>query len=154
MKDEKGPLVVLIKAEKGFIVCSNFSMKALEEKGVAAARIAGISSIETALETNIVEITSKAKELGLREGMTVRKALEKILLKMYLKITRVGQTQLSYWRRVSQSEIRNSAAEKSESESEGGQKFLPPTPFLFARPSVQFWFCRASLGNQSGFCSK
>jgi uncharacterized protein YunC (DUF1805 family) len=77
MKDEKGPLVVLIKAEKGFIVCSNFSMKALEEKGVVAARIAGINSIETALETNIVEITSKAKELGLREGMTVRKALEK-----------------------------------------------------------------------------
>jgi len=33
---------------------------------------------------------------------------------------------------------RNSAAEKSESESEGGRKFLPPTPFLFARLSVQF----------------
>jgi len=26
--------------------------------------------------------------------------------------------------------------------------------FLFARPSVQFLFCRAKLGNQSGFCSK
>ena len=54
---------------------------------------------------------------------------------------RVGQAQhLFFWRRISQSEIRNSAAaEKSESESEGGQKFLPPpTPFLFARPSVQF----------------
>jgi len=38
------------------------------------------------------------------------------------------------WRRISQSEIRNSAA----AESEGGQKFLPPNPFLFARPSVQF----------------
>jgi hypothetical protein len=39
---------------------------------------------------------------------------------------------------------RNSAAaEKLESESEGGQKFLvdthSPTPFLFARPSVPFW---------------
>jgi len=46
--------------------------------------------------------------------------------------------------------VKNSAAE-----SEGKQYFLsPPTPFLFARPSVQFWFCRASLGNQSGFCSK
>ena len=30
----------------------------------------------------------------------------------------------------------------------------PPTPFLFARPSVQFWFCRPQGGNQSGFCSK
>jgi len=38
------------------------------------------------------------------------------------------------WRRISQSETRNSAA----AESEGGQKFIPPTPFLFARPSVQF----------------
>ncbi len=39
-------------------------------------------------------------------------------------------------------------------ESEGGQKFLPPNPFLFARPSVQFRFYRASRGNQLGFCSK
>ncbi len=29
----------------------------------------------------------------------------------------------------------------------------PPTPFLFARPSVRFRSCRASRGNQ-GFCSK
>ncbi|OGZ35119.1 MAG: hypothetical protein A3A94_00550 [Candidatus Portnoybacteria bacterium RIFCSPLOWO2_01_FULL_43_11] len=35
---------------------------------------------------------------------------------------RVGQTQLSFWRRISQSEIRNPVAE-----SEGGQKFLPPS---------------------------
>ena len=52
---------------------------------------------------------------------------------------------------------RNSAAaEKSESESKGGQKFLPPT-FLFARPSVRFRSCRAKRGNQnsqSGFSSK
>jgi len=39
------------------------------------------------------------------------------------------------WRRISQSEIRNSAAaEKSESESEGGQKFLPPNPLPFCPP--------------------
>ena len=39
------------------------------------------------------------------------------------------------WWRISQSEIRNSAAaEKSESESEGGQKFLPPNPLPFCPP--------------------
>jgi hypothetical protein len=50
---------------------------------------------------------------------------------------RVGQTQHFFsWRRISQSEIRNSAAEKSESESEGGQKFLPPNlPFCPPRAS-------------------
>jgi len=45
---------------------------------------------------------------------------------------RARQTQhLFSWRRISQSEIRNSAA----AESEGGQKFLPPQPpsFLPAR---------------------
>src|SRR3989344_3933602 len=49
---------------------------------------------------------------------------------------RVGQGQhLLSWRRISQSEIRNSAvAEKSESESEGGQKFLPPNPLPFCPP--------------------
>src|SRR3990167_9091685 len=35
-----------------------------------------------------------------------------------------------------------------------GKNSFPPTPFLFSRPSVQFRSCRASRGNQSGFCSK
>jgi len=45
------------------------------------------------------------------------------------------------------------AAEKSESESEGGQKFLPPQPPSFL-PARAFSFCRAKRGNQSGFRSK
>ena len=71
------------------------------------------------------------------------------------------------WRRISQSEIRNSAAaEKSESESKGGQKFLPPNPLpphqnkfgmgLRFLPARAFSFCRPANGgsNQSEFCSK
>jgi len=46
------------------------------------------------------------------------------------------------------------AAKKEVAKARAGKNSFPPTPFLFARPSVQFWFCRASLGNQSGFCSK
>ena len=49
---------------------------------------------------------------------------------------REGQGQhLFSWRRISQSEIRiSAAAEKLESESEGGQKFLPPNPLPFCPP--------------------
>jgi len=48
--------------------------------------------------------------------------------------------------RISQSEIRNSAAaEKSESESEGGQKFLPPNPLPFCPPE-RLVFCSAFGG--------
>jgi len=62
-----------------------------------------------------------------------------------------------YWRRISQREIRNSAAaEKSELESppspfgygrasEGGQKFLPPNPLPFCPPERSD-FCSAKGG--------
>ena len=79
MKDEDKPLMVLIKAGKGFIVCSNFNMKSLDEKGVIAGRVSGIKSIETALEANIVEATSKADEIGIKKGMPVKECLEKFL---------------------------------------------------------------------------
>ena len=69
---------------------------------------------------------------------------------------RAGQTQhLFFWRRISQSEIRNSAAaEKSESESEGGQKlvpcrdtgFLPPNPLPFCPLERSVW--RAKRGRE------
>jgi len=40
------------------------------------------------------------------------------------------------WRRISQSEIRNSAAEKNwNRKARAGKNSFPPTPFLFARPS-------------------
>jgi hypothetical protein len=46
------------------------------------------------------------------------------------------------------------AAKKEAAKARAGKNSFPPTPFLFARPSVQFWFYRAKRGNQSGFCSK
>ena len=47
------------------------------------------------------------------------------MLHNYLK-----EVKQNSWRRISQSEIRNSAA----AESEGGQKFLPPNPLPFCPP--------------------
>jgi len=60
---------------------------------------------------------------------------------------REGQGQhLFSWRRISQSEIRNSAAaEKSESESEGGQKFLPPNPLPFCPPERSVWRAKRAV---------
>jgi len=57
-----------------------------------------------------------------------------------------GQTQLYYWWRFSQSEKRNSAAEKSEAES--GQKFLFPDPFPFCPRNWKF------QKSESGFSAK
>ena len=52
---------------------------------------------------------------------------------------RAGQTQPPYWRCISQSEIRKIAAAKKEAAKvRAGKNSFPPTPFLFARPSIQF----------------
>ena len=51
---------------------------------------------------------------------------------------REGQGQyLLFWRRISQSEIRNSAAAEKNwnRKARAGKNSFPPTPFLFARPS-------------------
>jgi len=54
-------------------------------------------------------------------------------------------------RRISQSEIRNSAA----AESEGGQKFLPPNPLPFCPPERSVWRAKRAISfvqNRFGFC--
>jgi len=55
------------------------------------------------------------------------------------------------WRRISQSEIRNSAA----AESEGGQKFLPPNPLPFCPPERSVWRAKraiSSVQKRFGLC--
>ncbi|OGE70895.1 hypothetical protein A3J21_01855 [Candidatus Daviesbacteria bacterium RIFCSPLOWO2_02_FULL_43_11] len=49
----------------------------------------------------------------------------------------------SSWRRISQSEIRNSAA----AESEGGQKFLPPNPLPFCPPERSVWRAKRAVSS-------
>jgi len=46
------------------------------------------------------------------------------------------------------------AAKKEAAKARAGKNSFPPTPFFFARPSVQIRFCRPAGGNHSGFCSK
>jgi|GEM_PF-2476040 len=59
-------------------------------------------------------------------------------------------TKSNSWRRISQSEIRNSAA----AESEGGQKFLPPNPLPFCPPERSVWRAKRAINsvqNRFGF---
>ena len=60
----------------------------------------------------------------------------------YMKFLVKGQTKFS-WRRISQSEIRNSAA----AESEGGQKFLPPNPLPFCPPERSVWRAKRAVSS-------
>jgi len=74
---EKPAIIVLI-AKKGFIVCRNFDIDALNERNVTAARVKGLTKIEDALEAKIESCTSRARALGIAESMTGKEALLKL----------------------------------------------------------------------------
>jgi len=74
---EKPAIIVLI-AKKGLVVCRNFDIEALNERNIVAARVEGLTKIEDALEAKIESCTSKARALGVVEGMSGREALLKL----------------------------------------------------------------------------
>jgi uncharacterized protein YunC (DUF1805 family) len=74
---EKAPLL-LIKAEKGFVMCGYLNVAAANSLGEVAARVSGVASFEDVLDARVIEVSNKAKELGITVGMTGREALEKM----------------------------------------------------------------------------
>jgi len=74
---QKHPLLV-IRAEKGFLMCGYLNINAAESLGDVAAKVKGVQTFEDMLKTQIVEATQLAQELGIEPGMTGREALEKM----------------------------------------------------------------------------
>ena len=71
------PAIIVLIAKKGLVVCRNFDIDALNERNVTAA-VKGLTKIEDALEARIESCTSKARALGVAEGMTGKEALMKL----------------------------------------------------------------------------
>jgi len=69
------PLIV-VKAKRGYIACSYIDKETAERVGDIAAFVAGVKSIDDIKRAKIRETTSWAEDIGIREGMSVKKALE------------------------------------------------------------------------------
>ncbi|MCO5381986.1 MAG: DUF1805 domain-containing protein [Methanosarcina barkeri] len=74
---QKYPLLV-IRAEKGFLMCGYLNVNAAETLGDTAAKVKGVQSFEDMLKAQVVEVTQLARELGIKPGMTGRETLEKM----------------------------------------------------------------------------
>jgi uncharacterized protein YunC (DUF1805 family) len=72
------PLLV-IKTGKGFVMCGYLNIEAAEKMGDVAAKVSGVRNFEDVLNAKVNALTSKAKDLGVKEGMTGREALEMML---------------------------------------------------------------------------
>lgn len=77
LESELGNLkLVVIKAKRGYIACSYINKETAEKVGDVAGFVSGVKNIDEMLKAKLRTMTSWAEDVGLREGMSVRKALE------------------------------------------------------------------------------
>jgi len=69
------PLLLLI-AEKGFVMCGFLNVEAAERLGVAAAMVSGVKTFDDVLNAQVKAITSKAKSFGAEVGIKGSEALK------------------------------------------------------------------------------
>lgn len=65
----ESPPLLLIIAEKGFVMCGFLNMESAEKLGVAAAVVSGVKTFEDVLNGQVKSATSKAKNLGVEVDM-------------------------------------------------------------------------------------
>ncbi|MBX5327898.1 MAG: DUF1805 domain-containing protein [Candidatus Bathyarchaeota archaeon] len=70
------PPLLLIVAEKGFVMCGFLNMEAAERLGVVAAMVSGVKTFEDVLNAQVKAATLKAKSLGVEAGMKGSDALK------------------------------------------------------------------------------
>lgn len=66
------PPLLLVKGDKGFVMCGYLNIDVAEGLGAAAAVVSGVSSLDDVLNAEIRSATTKAKALGLEPGKVVR----------------------------------------------------------------------------------
>ncbi|MEM3577212.1 MAG: DUF1805 domain-containing protein [Candidatus Bathyarchaeia archaeon] len=69
------PLLVVV-ADKGFVMCGFLNVDAAERLGVAAAMVSGVKTFEDVLRASVKAVTSGAEALGVRVGMSGEEALK------------------------------------------------------------------------------
>lgn len=68
--------LLIVKAKKGYVACGYISKDAAEKFGDVAGFVTGVKTFEDFFKAKIKTFTTWADDLGIREGMSVKKALE------------------------------------------------------------------------------
>jgi len=77
LKQDIGNLpLIVVKAKKGYIACSYIDKETAEKVGDIAAFVSGVKNLDDLKKAKIRYTTTWAEDLGVREGMSVKKALE------------------------------------------------------------------------------
>jgi len=77
LKKDLGNLpLIVVRAKRGYVACSYLSRETAEKIGDVAAFVSGVREYSEFFNAKIRAATTWAEDLGIREGMSVRKALE------------------------------------------------------------------------------
>ncbi|MFE3845743.1 DUF1805 domain-containing protein [Thermoplasmatota archaeon] len=72
-------LFIIINSSNIYLTCGYLIMDVANKFGDIAATVTGINNLEETLDAKIVELSDKAKKLGLKTGISGRKFLNEIL---------------------------------------------------------------------------
>ena len=72
------PPLILIRGKRGFIMCGYINLDVAEKLGLIVVRVSGVSSIEEMLEKEVSNATSRAKEIGIKDGVKVKDIIDLI----------------------------------------------------------------------------
>lgn len=70
--------LLLIKTKKGYAMCSYLNIETANKLNDIAIVVKGVKTFEEVLNANVVSVSEKAKEIGIKEGMNCRECLEKM----------------------------------------------------------------------------
>ena len=68
--------LLVIRARHGFVMCGYLNIAIADKLGDAACKVTGVDSFEDVLDAKVIEVSLKARELGITEGITGKEALD------------------------------------------------------------------------------
>jgi len=74
---ESPPLLVIV-ADKGFVMCGFLNIDAAEKLGVNAVMVSGVKTFEDVLNAQVKATTTKARNSGVDAGMKGSEALKRM----------------------------------------------------------------------------
>jgi uncharacterized protein YunC (DUF1805 family) len=72
----ESPPLLLVVADKGFVMCGFLNIETAEKLGVDAAMVSGVKTFEDVLNAQVKAATTKAKNSGVEAGMKGSEALK------------------------------------------------------------------------------
>jgi len=70
--------LVVLRGDKGYIMCGYLNMKAANKFKDVAVKITGVSSIKEALAAKVYSVSFAAKKLGIRKRQPINSVLKTI----------------------------------------------------------------------------